>query len=119
MLAHTPVNVPGFLFGTLRNKMRRVLAARLREVATEDPAAAEPSPDDALATLLRREDGDHVARLLDRVCNPLEQEVMAMVLEDHDGPEIAKALEITPGHVRVLRHRTLDKLRRALEEAAS
>jgi DNA-directed RNA polymerase specialized sigma24 family protein len=35
---------------------------------------------------------------------------------DRDGAEIAAALHIKPGYVRVLRHRALDKLRRALEE---
>lgn len=117
VLAHQPVNVAGFLFGVLRNKMRRVLARRVRETVMEDPAADEPAPhDDGLVTLLQREEGEHHAELVERTCNPLEQEVLAMIIDGHQGPEIAATLGIEPGHVRVLRHRAAAKLRQALAE---
>jgi RNA polymerase sigma-70 factor, ECF subfamily len=115
VLAHEPVNVPGFLFGTLRNKAARLLAARSRE------AAAGP-PDDlsldegGLTALLQRETAERLASLLERACNPLEQEVVSMDLDDRGGPEIALALGITPNYVRQLRHRALAKLREALAE---
>lgn len=67
------------------------------------------------AALLRREDKDRLALLLTQACTPLEQQVIAMDLDDCDGPEIAEALDITPQHVRVLRHRALAKLRKAIE----
>ena len=117
VLAHQPVNVPGFLFGVLCNKMRRVLARRVRETVMEDPAADEPAPhDDGLVVLLQREEGEHLAELVERTCSPLEQEVMAMTIDGHEGPEIAGTLELKPGHVRVLRYRAAAKLRQALAE---
>ncbi|WP_437738825.1 RNA polymerase sigma factor [Sorangium sp. So ce1335] len=115
VLAHDPVNVPGFLFGTLRNKAVRVLAARSREAVVGPIDDDELSLDeDGLAALLRRETAERLASLLERACNPLEQEVVIMGLDDRDGPEIALALGITPNHARVLRHRALRKLREAL-----
>jgi len=105
-----------FFFSTLRHKIRHALAAHAREIPVDEPAASEPSPeDDGLVALLRREDAGRLADLLDRTCSPLEQDVLLLGLEDRDGPEIAASLDITPGHVRVLRHRALGKLRRALE----
>jgi RNA polymerase sigma factor (sigma-70 family) len=120
VLARAPVNIAGFLFGTLRNKSRRLLAARSRGAASDAPAESQPSLDeDSLTALLRREDAERLALLLDRACNPLEQDVIRLDLQDHDGTEIAQALDITPGNVRVVRHRAYAKLRRALAEEAS
>ncbi|WP_437311697.1 RNA polymerase sigma factor [Sorangium sp. So ce388] len=117
VLAHEPVNVPGFLFGTLRNKAARILAARSREVAAGPPDGHALSLDeDGLEALLRRETAEKLASLLERTCSPLEQEVVTMDLDDRDGPEIALALGITPNHVRQIRHRALSKLREALAE---
>lgn len=117
VLAHESVNVPGFLFTTLRNKIRHLLAVRSRVEISDAPAASEPSlGDDGLTALLRREDAERLALLLDRECNPLEQDVIALDLQDRDGSEIARALDITPEHVRVVRHRAHAKLRRALAE---
>ncbi len=117
VLSHQEVNVAGFLFGVLRNKMRRVLARHARETVMEDPAAAEPAlHDDGLVALLHQEEGERLAELVERTCNPLEQEVVAMTLDGHEGPEIAGTLGIEPGHVRVLRHRAFAKLRLALAD---
>lgn len=120
VLGHGAVNVSAYLFATLRNKMLRTLATRLQEAASHEAVASEPVTDvSGLTALLGREEAEQLARLLDRVLNPLEQDVVVMVLEDRDGPEIASALGITPGYARVLRHRSLGKLRRALAEDAS
>lgn len=116
VLAHGEVNVAGFLFGTLRMKVLRTLARHAREPIAANPAEEGGPDDEGLAALLRREEGERVAKLLDRTCNPLEQEVVAMTLDDHEGPEIARTIGITTGYVRVLRHRAFEKLRRALAE---
>jgi RNA polymerase sigma-70 factor (ECF subfamily) len=115
ILAHVPVNIPGYLFSTLRNKVRHTLVARSREAAAGALDDAVPSIDEAaLNVLLRREDETRLVELLDRVCTPLEQDVLTLDLEGRNGPEIARSLGITPEHVRVLRHRALIKLRAAL-----
>lgn len=113
VLAHQEVNVAGFLFGVLRNKMWRVLARHARETVMEDPAAEPALHDDGLVALLHQEEGERLAELVERTCNPLEQEVVAMTLDGHEGPKIAGTLGIEPGHVRVLRHRAFAKLRQA------
>jgi RNA polymerase sigma-70 factor (ECF subfamily) len=117
VLDREDASVGGFLFVVLRNRMRDVLAARETPVAEPDPSLPAPF-DDALTATLRREDTERLARLLDRACGPLEQDVVLRTLEDHEGPAIAAALDISEGHVRVLRHRAYAKLRRALEEEA-
>ena len=117
VLGHEPVNVSGFLFGTLRNKAVRLLVTRSREAAAGPPDDRELSLDEGgLTALLQRENAERLASLLERACNPLEQEVVSMDLDDRDGPEIAFALGITPNYVRQLRHRALAKLREALAE---
>jgi RNA polymerase sigma-70 factor (ECF subfamily) len=120
ILEHEPVNVRGFLFSTLRNKILHILATRAREAAPEAAGEDEPSlNDDGLTALLRREDAERLARLLDRVCNPLQQAIIMLHLEDRDGPDIARELGITEVNVRVLRHRAFKRLREALDEEAS
>ena len=117
VLVHGSVNVSGFLFGTLRNKVRRALALSVRNAATDESLENAPSSEaDALTALLRQEDVERVARLLDKVCNPLEQEVIAMDLDGQEGEAIAQALDISLGHVRQERFRARDKLRQALAE---
>lgn len=116
VLVHGTVNVDAYLFATLRHKIQRVLAAHSREAVSDEAIENEPAADDGgLKMLLRREQAEQLAGLLDKVLNPLEQEVVMMALEERDGPEIATALGISPGYVRVLRHRAFSKLRRALE----
>jgi RNA polymerase sigma-70 factor (ECF subfamily) len=111
-------DVAAFLFAALRYKILRALAAR--ETPVPEPGADETSPtDDGLTALLRREEAGRLARLLERTCNPLEQHVMMLDLEDRSDAEIVSALQITPVHARVARHRAIAKLRRALQEDAS
>ena len=113
ILKHEDVNVAGFLFTALRYGALRAMGRR--EVPEAEPSAEDASPgDDGLAALLRREEAGRLAALLERTCNPLEQHVVMLDLEDRDDAEIAAALEITAGYVRVLRHRARGKLRRAL-----
>ncbi|MEZ4299568.1 MAG: sigma-70 family RNA polymerase sigma factor [Polyangiaceae bacterium] len=117
ILEHDAPNVGAYLFAVARKKTLRALAAR--ETPTEDPDAPDEIQDDPLTAALRREDTEHLAKLLDQECSPLEQDVVILTLEDNKGPEIAAALEISKGNVRVVRHRAYAKLRRALGEEAS
>lgn len=108
-------NVQAFLFGIVRTYVRRVLSRRAQEVNVDDseePLA--PEDDDALRQLLHHEQRQHTVDALERTCNPLEQDVVLLVLEGRSGPEIAQKLGIKPGHVRKLKHDALRKLRQAL-----
>jgi RNA polymerase sigma-70 factor (ECF subfamily) len=121
LLERDDVNVGGYLFVTVRYKVLRALAASAaRETPVAEPGANEPSPeDDGFTALLRREDAGRLAGVLERACNPLEQHVVMLDLEDRSDAEIVSTLGIAPGHVRVVRHRALAKLRRALQDEAS
>jgi RNA polymerase sigma factor (sigma-70 family) len=115
IVAHEHPNVAAFLFTTLRYGVLRALSRR--EVPEAEPGVDEPSSeDDGLTALLRREDAGRLAHLLERVCNPLEQQVVMLDLEDRSDAEIASAIGIAPGHVRVVRHRAHEKLRRGYGE---
>jgi RNA polymerase sigma-70 factor (ECF subfamily) len=55
-----------------------------------------------------------------RTLEPREQSVIiATFAEDRDASEIAASLAITPGNVRVIRHRALARLQTCLEGAPS
>jgi RNA polymerase sigma-70 factor (ECF subfamily) len=119
LLGAPPVNVAGFLFGTLRHKVLHALAREARTRAVEAAPKATSDTPDPLELLLRRTEQARVTALLVAHTSPLEQEVLARLLDDHDAATIAADLGITPGHVRVLRHRALAKLRLLLAQEAS
>lgn len=109
----------GYLFGLLRIQVlraRRALHRRRGEPLDDDDAGAEvPSeePSPAMRVLARRAHGE-IAEAMLRVCTLREQEVLLFDLEDADDKVIATALDVTEGHVRVIRHRAITKLRKAL-----
>lgn len=109
----------GYLFGLVRIQVlraRRSLQQRRGESLDDDDAGAElPSdePSPAMKVLAQRAH-DEVAAAMLRVCTLQEQEVLLFDLEDVDDKVIASALDMTEGHVRVVRHRAIAKLRKAL-----
>jgi len=113
----------GYLFGLLRIEVlraRRSLQRRQGEPLDDDAAgtelpAEEPSP--AMKVLARRAH-DEVAAAMLRVCTLREQEVLLFDLEDVDNKVIAAALDMTEVNVRVVRHRAIAKLRKALASPA-
>lgn len=117
VLQHSTPNVAAFMFGTLRNLLRKRFTARQHEVFDETRAPAE---DDDLADLLgEAQERTRLIRLLERTCNVLEQDVLVLVLDGFKNTEIAEKLELKPGHVGKLKHDALKKVRAALKEGAS
>jgi RNA polymerase sigma-70 factor, ECF subfamily len=120
---HLDSTLRGYLFGLLRIQVlraRRSLQRRRGESLDDDEAGAEvpadePSP--AMKVLAQRA-RDELAEAMLRVCTLREQEVLLFDLEDADDKVIAATLEISEGNVRVIRHRALTKLRKALAEPA-
>lgn len=114
----------GYLFGLLRIQVlraRRSLHRRRGEPLDDDEAGAEVSTDEpspAMKVLAQRAH-DELAEAMLRVCSLREQEVLLFDLEDVDDKTIAAALETSEGNVRVIRHRALAKLRKALTEPAA
>jgi RNA polymerase sigma-70 factor (ECF subfamily) len=120
---HLRTPLRGYLYGLLRIQVlraRRSLQRRPGEPLDDDEAGAEiptdePSP--AMKVLAQRAH-DELAEAMLRVCTLREQEVLLFDLEDADDEVIAAALETTEGNVRVIRHRALAKLRKALAAPA-
>lgn len=118
---HLISTLRGYLFGLLRIQVlraRRSLQRLQGEVLDDDAAIAEiPSREPSPAiTVIARRAHDEVAEALLRVCTLREQEVLLFDLEDADDKDIAAALDMTEVNVRVVRHRALKKLRRALAQ---
>lgn len=109
----------GYLFGLLRIQVlraRRSLQRRRGEPLDDDEAGAEvPSsePSPTMKVLAQRAH-DELAEAMLRVCTLREQEVLLFDLEDTGDKVIAAALDMTEGNVRVVRHRAITKLRKAL-----
>ncbi|WAS96990.1 RNA polymerase sigma factor [Nannocystis punicea] len=113
VLRHPSPNVAGFIFGVLRNRIRKTLGTR--DFGLD--SFSEPVDAVDLADLMsERQQWARVVRLLERECNLLEQEVLARVLDGLKNTEIADALELKPGHVRKLKHDALKKIRAALRQ---
>jgi RNA polymerase sigma-70 factor (ECF subfamily) len=108
-------HVDRFLLGTCRH-----LAARLREAAGR-AAPTEPGALDRIA--IAPPEAEHVdATALYRCLRTLTdraRSVLAMTYQDdRSADEIGAALELSPGNVRVMRHRAIQQLRKCLDGPA-
>jgi RNA polymerase sigma-70 factor, ECF subfamily len=114
--------VAAFLFKTMRLLIRNAHRRHVTEAATQDllvaevveAAAVTALEDRLIAHADRPRMRERLVAALDEACNPLEQDVVLLVLEEQDIESIAASLEITSGHARVLKHRALSKLRATL-----
>jgi RNA polymerase sigma-70 factor (ECF subfamily) len=119
--AHTVIaaadrNVRGFLFRTTRLEVKRNLGQLVREAGP--PAAmvgALPADGPDVLERLRGREPLELAALLLEACDSLEQETVLMRLAGRSDAEIATALELEPGHVRVIEHRAGTRLAAALD----
>jgi RNA polymerase sigma-70 factor (ECF subfamily) len=105
------------LLGTLvrnaaHNLRRRHHHARPHEAGDAELAAEQPS---AESLLHHAEESGQLAVCL-RGLGPLRRSIVRMrMLEELSGAEVARALNLTPGHVAVLLHRAKAELRACLE----
>jgi len=112
-----PSRLDAYVLGAARNAsmdMRRG-DARRRRVA-EQSAAGLPEgyePPSLEVDRARLEGCIHGLDARDRAV------VVATFLEDRDADEIGRTLNLTPGNVRVIRHRALARLQACIEGAAS
>lgn len=116
---HLDGTLRGYLYGLLRIQVlraRRSLQRRRGEPLDEDGDGGEvPSSESSPAMkVLARRAHDELAEAMLRVCTLREQEVLLFDLEDAADKDIAVALEMSEGNVRVVRHRAIAKLRKAL-----
>lgn len=106
------VEIVRWLFGFVRTAVSRVQRAALREAPlSDDPPDADG--DRAALELLAREENERLAKALASV-STIEQDVVLAFLDGSEASEVAAQLGLQTGHVRVLKHRALQKLKLAL-----
>ena len=114
----------GFLFGLLRIAVLRAQRTLSRhrgeppdgeEGKNDEPVDPQPDPE---AIFLKRHTYTVVAEALSRVCTLREQEVVLFYMEDQKDMTTAEALGLSDNNVRVIRHRAVGKLRKALAAPA-
>ncbi len=116
VLEHPTPNVGAWLFGVLRNKIRKALAVR----ETELEATGEPSEDLDVAGLLgAHQERAQLVQLIERTCNLREQDVLGLVLDGFKNTEIAAKLALKPSHVGKLKHDGVHKVLAARARGAS
>lgn len=113
-------NVRAYLFTVVRNRIIKQIARDAREPGLDESATlADEAAHDQLDRLILQHDLERAAERIEARCNPAEQAVLALTHAERSAAEIAAALEITAGNVRVIRHRALAKLRAAFNEDPS
>ena len=112
-----PTRLDAYVLGTCRHvvmDMRRG-DARQRRVAEESAAGLPEGYESSPLQVDRARLEDCLRRLEARE----RAVVLATFLEDRDADEIARALSLTAGNVRVIRHRALAHLQVCVEGGAS
>lgn len=108
-------NLAGFLFRTVRDRVVEAIRRRHRFDLEPLDEAQLSDEENALAELCRDDERTRLAVALNAACNPLEQDVVLLFAQGYSNVEIARHLQLKPGHVGVLKHRALQKLREELE----
>lgn len=116
-----PTALPAFVFQTARNiclqrgrksqRESRALARLRRRASTVSP---EKDPLTALVSIERQQ---KVRRALDQLDEPDRDLLKRLFYDGLDTSEVARQLAITPGAVRVRKHRALQRVSALLEEA--
>jgi RNA polymerase sigma-70 factor (ECF subfamily) len=103
-----PEQLGAYVLGTCRYAVRDMQrgAARQRKIAKEN-AAVLPDGYEPNWSRVHRERLEHCLRALDERARAI---VLATFAYEHDADEIGRELELSPGNVRVIRHRALAKL---------
>jgi len=108
-----------FVFGIASNKvltMRRTLARRVEDATADLPERVEPAP--GPAELAEQDDSLHdLLGQLDALPERQRDVLLLRVVSGLSAEEVAAALDLTPGNVRVLQHRALATLRGRLATA--
>ena len=106
-----PSRIASFVLGTARLVSLEMSRHPAREAplpdAVEEIAADEPDAQEPL-------DSDHLARCLELLAERERAVTLLTYYGEQDATEIAAALGTTPGNVRVMRHRALERLRLCL-----
>jgi RNA polymerase sigma factor (sigma-70 family) len=112
-----PEHLEHYVFGTARNTVMAMRRGTTRQDKISD-AVAKTIPKDYEPSWrhLDRKRVEHCLLLLESRDRAV---VLATYLEEKEPDEIATALQLTLGNVRVIRHRALTKLQGCVEQGAS
>jgi RNA polymerase sigma-70 factor (ECF subfamily) len=119
-----PERVDRYVLGTCRNSVRRLRAADARARPVDGEELAVIVDDLALAQAAATSTGEEgppmsaLFRCLDALELRAKKIVHLTFQAERSAEQIAAELALTPGNVRVLRHRALRALRRCLDERA-
>ncbi|HZD04367.1 MAG TPA: sigma-70 family RNA polymerase sigma factor [Longimicrobiales bacterium] len=118
---HDPEALPGFVFQTARHVCQHRWRSREREErALERLASSDPEPRRApepLISLVSRERARAVRDALERLSPDDRALLRALYFEDREPSEVARCLGVTPGALRVRKHRALKRLEAVLDPA--
>ncbi len=106
-----PERIASFVLGTARLVTREMCRHAVRESplpdGVEETGADEREPSGIL-------DPDHLARCIEELAERERAVTLLTYYGEQDAAQIGAALGSTPGNVRVIRHRALERLRRCL-----
>jgi len=104
-----------FVLGTCRNVARRVREKETRMVPVESAELEQRVG--AFETSFERIDAGALLRCLQKLEERARSVVLLSFHSEHDTEQIAQALQLSVGNVRVVRHRALAELRGCLDNA--
>lgn len=118
---HTPEALPGFVFETARNVCRHRHRSASRRTRALDrfrqrAIAAQHAPD-PLVRIVEERRREQVRGALERLGDDDRELLRLSYYEGVDTAELARRLEISPGAVRVRRHRALKRMGALLVDA--
>lgn len=111
-----PARIGAYVIGTCRNAVMDMRRGATRRERLADRSAAELP--EGYVPAWGAVDHVHVERCLAELEPRDRMIVVGTFLEDRDADEIARALSLTPGNVRVIRHRALARLHECVERCA-
>ena len=110
--------LPGFVFQTALNICHQQLRSADREARSTERLAAErePEPPSALTSLITKERAEGVHRALARLA-PDDRELLRLIYFQELDPEvIARQWGLTPGALRVRKHRAIQRLAQLVDD---
>lgn len=108
-----PAALPGFVFSTARHicsQHRRALGREARALERLDAGGGSGGHVDALTSLISEERQHAVQRALDQLGETDRELLRLLYYEQVDIEQLARRLSLTPGALRVRKHRALRRL---------
>jgi RNA polymerase sigma-70 factor (ECF subfamily) len=111
-------NLDAYVFGTCRNAVMDMRRGRMRQqrIIDESIAAALPAKHETPRLAFEQTRVDECLAKLESRSRAV---VLATFVDERNADDIARTMSLSPGNVRVIRHRALAQLQRCVEGARS